>query len=239
VKRLTAALLLMLLSARLLLAAAPPFAPPAPGVAPGETQHPDRAECALRLLQVGDVIQQYVLANDGRLPARLSEAFEGQVPQVGGALICPAMRPRVMGEHFRPSYHYIAPNGRTLAEIRGEILAFDAEPVHENGRNLLVSDADSGGRLQVIYLAEDAFQKQLAEQRTRTEQRGGEFHIIEDDLIPLKGLDPSAPTPQTGGDLFASTHFRVVVGLLAGIVIVLVALMLLRSRDADAGEPNG
>jgi hypothetical protein len=236
-KTLTTALAFCLIAGTLH-AAGLPIGPPTDAPPPQETKRPERAQCGLNLLGILNEIQQYVLDHEGRLPAKLSDAFAGQAAQKGGCLACPSMMPRIINEGFIPSYDYVAPDGRTLVEARGDIIAYDAAPVHENGRNVLHSDPERDGRLGVTYLAEAKFQELLKAQRERWAKRGKKMNIITDDLIPLRGLDMDRPLPVAGPDrnMLGSRHFWIVVALSAGIIIILVLQLIVRSRNARKGS---
>lgn len=105
------------------------------------------------------------------------------------------------------------------------MLVFDAEPVHQAGRNVLFSD------LRTRYLPESEFQVRLAEQKDRWDREGREYEIVWEDAIPL--TEEQYAGLRTGGPrLLRSPHFVITVGLLIAIAVVLLALAALKKKQA-------
>jgi len=197
-----------------------------------------RTRCAMNLIEIGTQILGYAQRTGGQLPSKLSEAFAGKIKEKGSCLTCPAMRPAITVGGFFPSYAYVnvVPGPRNLADAEGDILVFDSEPVHDGGRNVLLSDADEGGRFRVKYLKEADFQKMLAEQRKRWEQRGKKLEIVRQDLLPLDGLQPetSEEPGRTARGFFASFHFKAALIIVIMIVGAALLLVLLWKRGENS-----
>ena len=149
---------------------------------PEQTRYPLRARCALNLIELSQWLQTFAMARDGMLPAKLSEVF---VDTSGGkwrCLVCPGTKAALVEGGLYPSYAYVnvTPGGRKLEIEQEDILAFDAEPVHQGGRNVLFSKD-----MEVRYLEESEFQERLAEQRAKWEKRDKKLEVVRQDLIPL------------------------------------------------------
>lgn len=204
------------------------------GVAPEGTLYPERAQCGVNLLELGARLRQFAAAHDGALPSKLSEAFADKDPAPLRGLICPAARPAVTNGGFYPAYAYvnITPGGRRIEGESEDILAFDAEAVHEDGRNVLLTT------MRVVYMKDADFQKALNAERARWEKAGKRMEIVDDDLIPLADPDAlsASPEAESGGlsAFLASAHFKIVVVLVVAIGIILV-LLVLRSRKSEGG----
>jgi len=223
-------LLLSLLLAGGLLAAGP--APKGPG--PEDTLYPERAECAVNLARIAKRLKVFALANEGRLPRKLSDAFVDTSGEELRCLRCPAALPAVVQGGFYPSYAYVLPpDGQPDAEAQ-DILVFDGAAVHEDGRNVLLSDLET-----IQYVAEAEFQKALEEQRGRWEKAGKEFTIVRQDFIPLT-VAQRGGFENTGRSFFRSTHFKIcaLLVLAMGVVIVLLALRS-RKRGGRAAPGDG
>jgi len=203
-----------------------PGGPLAEGPAPAETRHPLRARCALNLLDIGKALQTFALARDGMLPARLSELFVDTAGDRWRPLVCPATAPTPVEGGLYCTYAYVhaAPDGRELRPDARDVLAFDAEPLHQNGRNVLFSD------MQVEYVPETDFQKLLAAERAKWQERGKTLDIVRDDFIPLT-KEQLAALAASRRSFVQSFHFRVALALVLAIAAV-AALLVHRSRRA-------
>ena len=195
-----------------------------------------RARCVMNLVEIGTEILAYAQKTGGTLPSKLSEAFADKIKEKGSCLTCPAVRPAITAGGFFPSYAYVnvVPGRRKLADAEGDILVFDSEPVHDGGRNVLLSDAEEEGRFRVKYLPEADFQKMLADQTARWEGKGKKLEIVRRDLLPLEGLqlETSEKPGRTARGFFASFHFKVALIIIVTIaaVVVLLALLAMQGR---------
>ena len=114
-------------------------------------------------------------------------------------------------------------------EFEPFMMVFDAEPVHQQGRNVLFSD------LELQYMPEAEFQALLAEQSHRFEREGREYEIVWEDSIALTEQQYRAlrrPAPFH----LRSPHFLITLGLLAAIAGVLLALASLKKRQQAESE---
>ena len=212
------------------------------GVAPKATRYPERAECGVNLLKVSAGLQAFAAAHDGALPSKLSEAFAGAERTELQNLICPAAKPKITEGGFYASYAYvnITPGGRKLDPDAEDILAFDTAPVHEDGRNLLLTT------MRAVYMEEADFQKALAEQRDKWEKLGKKMEIVTQDLIPLAAGDPLPARPEIDPvadtnrwDAFVeSSHFKIIIVVLIAIGFVLLLLVLQSKKNGDAQPPT-
>ncbi len=198
---------------------------------PEHTQYPLRAQCALNLMEAGKYLQVFALARDGMLPSRLSEAFADASDGSWRCLVCPADKLAVTQAGLRPSYAYahIAPGGRKADDGEEDILMFDAQPVHEGGRNVLFSDMKA-----VRYLSEADFQKLLAEQAAKWREQGKRLEIVSEERIPLSERDRQAlgREGRTGRD---ALYFGIVLGIVA-LILVVVLLLVLQSQKRRASQ---
>jgi len=208
-------------------------APPQPLVDAEELAASDRAQCAVNLIEIGRRIDAYAGSHDGALPNGLSELFAGEGPSVLRTLVCPAARPAVAKGGFYPSYLYVrTKSDGTLDVADDDVLAFDAEPVHEDGHNALLVKGE------VVYLSRTAMRARLAEQRERWGKLGHELELAAPDLVPLDEEGLGIVRERTGGPagrwgaFFASGHFKIIVALV--IAIGLVGVLLVRQRRKQA-----
>ncbi len=199
------------------------------GPSPEETRYPLRARCAMNLLEVGEWLQIFALAKNGALPSKLSEAFVDTSGANWRCLVCPADAPEPVEGGFYTSYAYVnvAPGGRKLRENGKDILAFDAQPVHQGGRNVLFSN------MEVRYLKEPEFQKLLAEERARFLKRGKTLEIVRQDFIPLTETQLRNFKP-SGQSFLGSVHFKITAAIVLAIGVVLVLLAMLRRKRRRA-----
>ena len=208
------------------------------GTAPKATLYPERAECGINLLKIGARLQQFAAAHDGALPSKLSEAFEGAEPSELRHLLCPAAKPGVTIGGFYPSYAYvnITPGGRKIDADVEDILAFDIEPVHEDGRNVLLTT------MRVVYMTEADFQKALIRQQAESEKAGKTMELVTQDLLPLADGDalPAGSDAASGGlsAFVASAHFKITIVILIAIGIVLLLLVLHSRKSPTARGRN-
>ncbi|MFH1731820.1 MAG: hypothetical protein ABIF82_09245 [Planctomycetota bacterium] len=203
--------------------------PPQDGQAPEDTRYPDRARCAMNLIELSARLGAFAAAHGGALPSKLSEALTGTDPERWRCLICPGARPAVVRGGFHPSYVYlnITPGGRKLETGAEDIVAFDSGPVHQDGRNVLLSTMD------VVYLSEAEFQTKLAAERQKWERAGKKVEFVRQDFIPLDDAqaeamrEDSAARPSGGWRaLTGSVHFKIAVVLVIAIGVVAVLLAL-------------
>jgi hypothetical protein len=200
---------------------------PGPAPTPDETRFPERAACAMNLLDIGVRLLQYAGEHEGQLPAKLSDAFGAELKAEGGRLVCPSARPQVVPGGYSPSYGYVAAPGKRLLEADPPVmLVFDGEPVHQDGRNVLSSNGE------VEFLAEEVFQKRLAEQLATL--GNGAKVVREEDVIPLTA-EEMARSRGRGGPTWQP---YATIALTAGIVIV-VLLLALRSKRGPARKEEG
>ena len=208
------------------------------GIAPKATRYPERAECGINLLQVSARLLQFAAAHDGALPSKLSDAFAGAEPAELRHLICPAARPNITNGKFCTSYAYvnITPGGRKIDADAEDILAFDMEPVHEGGRNVLLTT------MRAVYMEETDFQKALVEQREKWEKLGKNMEIVTQDLFPLadeEALPAASDSEAAPGGLsafVASAHFKIAIVILIAIGIVLLLLVLQSKKNSSDGQ---
>ena len=212
-------------------------APPQDGQAPEDTRYPDRARCAMNLIELSARLGAFAAAHDGALPSKLSEALTGTDPDRWRCLICPAARPAVVKGGFHPSYVYlnITPGGRKLDAGAEDVVAFDSWPVHQDGRNVLLST------MEVVYLGEAEFQTKLAAARQNWEKLGKKVEFVRQDFIPLDDAqveamrEDSAAKPSGGWSaLTGSVYFKItaVIVIAIGVVVVLLALQARKRNDA-------
>ncbi len=187
-------------------------------------------------------------------------ALPGTTGEEMQSLICPAARRRVSRDELVTNYAYVhlktppelpplsgpedepdepdenepddpnADEHNEADEFEPFIMVFDADPVHQQGRNVLFSD------LEVEYMPEAEFQALLAEQRYRFEREGREYEIVWEDSIALTEQQYRAlrrPAPFH----LRSPHFLITLGLLAAIAGVLLALAALKKKQqAESGN---
>ena len=208
-------------------------APPQPLVDTAELAASDRAQCAVNLIEIGRRINAYAAAHDGALPDGLTELFAGEGPSALRTLVCPAARPAVAKGGFYPSYLYVRTKSDGKLEVADDdVLAFDAEPVHEDGHNALLAKGE------VVYLSRTALRARLAEQRERWAKLGHELELAAPDLVPLDEAGLDTIRERTGGKasrwdaFFASGHFKIIVVLLLAIGLVGVLLVLQRRKQS-------
>lgn len=210
-------------------------APPQDGQAPGDTRYPDRARCAMNLIELSARLGAFAAAHDGALPSKLSETLTGADPGRWRCLICPAARPAIVTGGFHPSYVYlgITPGGRKLDTGSEDILAFDSRPVHQDGRNVLLST------MEVVYLGEAEFQTKLAAERQKWEKLGKKVEFVRRDFIPLGDAqaramreDSAAKSSGRWSALTGSVYFKItaVIVIAIGVVALLLALQARKRR---------
>ena len=203
------------------------------GLAPEETARPLRAGCAMNLLEIAKMLELYATARDGAFPSRLSELFTEVSGGNSRCLVCPAASPQVVEGGFRPSYAYVdvVPGGRNIADGPDDIVAFDAEPVHEGGRNVLFSNFD------VEYMKDADFWETLTRQEEQWKEQGKTLNVVLDDLLPLTAGELRAmkagATP-----FFDSVHFKIALLLVLAIIVLAAYLVILSlKRKSAAGTP--
>jgi hypothetical protein len=198
---------------------------------PGRTLYPDRAQCALNLLEVGRRLASYAGGHGGELPPKLSDAFTDADPKTLGCLACPGMAPMVFTGGFRVSYAYVRPKqGRlTRQEAGDDILVFDLEPVHEGGRNVLFAN------LEVKHFEEAEFDRLLSDQRDRWTKRGRTLEVVRHDVIPLQDEDAIGTAVGEHGPGGGSRHLRLAAILVAAILAVGLLLFGVKAWRGRAG----
>lgn len=207
----------------------------AAGAAPDETRFPHRAACAVHLLDVGKVLATYALAHDGALPEKLSVPYIVDMSSAGWTnLICPAKVPPLVNGGFYPSYVYVFIEGRKAAAEPDSIVAFDSEPLHEGGRNVLMGDLQN-----VRYLSESDFQAFLAAEQARVAATGKKLVLVTDDFVQLTQKEQSVLDRQDKS-LFQSAYFKLTLGIVVAIIATLIALFITRRRSTavDKAEPR-
>ncbi len=186
-------------------------------------------------------------------------ALPGTTGEEMQSLICPAARRRVSRDELVTNYAYVhlktppelpplsgpedepdesnadepdepdADEPDAAEEFEPFIMVFDADPVHQQGRNVLFSD------LELQYMPEAEFQALLAEQSHRFEREGRQYEIVWEDSIALTEQQYRAlrrPAPFH----LRSPHFLITLGLLAAIAGVLLALASLKKRQQAESE---
>jgi|GEM_PF-3355728 len=205
------------------------------GFAPEETARPLRAGCAMNLLEIARMLQLHATARDGAFPSRLSELFTDVSGGNSRCLVCPAASPQVVEGGFRPSYSYVevTPGGRNIADGPDDIVAFDADPVHEGGRNVLFSNFD------VAYMKDADFWKMLLRQEQEWNARGKTLNVVLDDFLPLSAGELSTLTAgNASSSFFDSVHFRIALLLALAIIALAAYLVILsRKRKSATGPP--
>ena len=184
-----------------------------------------RAECAMSLIEIGKRLQLFAARRQGMHPSKLSELVTEGTPSAGQYLACPGALPNVVTGGFYSSYAYLAvvPDGRKLDTKQQEMLAFDATPVHENGRNVLYSN------MAVDYLKEPDFQKRLAAEQERYRKQGKKLEVVQLDFVPLAD-GQLLNLERDAGSFFDSVHVKITLAILLGIGLVLVLLLAVVQR---------
>jgi hypothetical protein len=223
-------------------AAGPPVPEIGSGADPAGTRYPFRAECAVHLIELGRRIETYTRTHGGALPDKLSDLFVGDELEARRHLVCPGMKPLVTQGGFLSSYAYVTveTGRRTIEDVKDAILAFDLQPVHQDGRNVLwMRRADRGVETHVTYLKEAEFQETLAEQQAIWKEKSRPLRVVERDLIPLKPQELDRLTEPGGPSFFDSVHFPIALVLVLGIAVclVLLALRARRSRPPEGPDP--
>ncbi len=202
------------------------------GYRPEETRYPLRARCAINLIEIGKHIQLFTLAREGILPSKLSEVFVDTSKGWWRCLVCPSAKPAIVEGGFYTSYAYVnvTPDGRKIEDCGEDILVFDAEPAHQNGRNVLFTN------MKVKYLEEPDFQKLLAKQRAKWEMQGKKLEIVRQDFIPLDETQLRNLNHERRS-FFSSVHSKIALAIMLAIAVVAAFLVLkLRKRRTPTSQ---